>query len=276
GIAVHEIGHTLGLFHTMQRYDRDRFINIVVKNIRRRLLTMLLWPNLLSEFEKLNQSYADVYGLTYDYGSIMHYDELSYSANGRPTMIARDLRYQKTMGSDLISFSDIFMINEHYGCNAKCNKSISAKCANDGYPHPRNCSMCICPSGYGGILCDRRPPGCGKDLFATNRMQKIACKVGTGTSTRIQFSFCNYMITAPEGKKIALEIQSISQGYDQSGCLKGGVEVKAQTDQKLTGYRFCSMKGSLGPIVSNSNRLPVILFNRVGIMNVVVTYRYID
>lgn len=32
-------------------------------------------------------------------------------------MIAVDPRYQKTMGSQLISFSDVYMINEHYECN---------------------------------------------------------------------------------------------------------------------------------------------------------------
>ncbi|KAE9413860.1 hypothetical protein Angca_010267, partial [Angiostrongylus cantonensis] len=275
GSAIHEIGHALGLFHTMERYDRDSFIIILMQNIKRRLLIMLVWPNQRSQFDKLNESYAGVYGLTYDYGSIMHYDELSYSANGRLTMVPIDHWHQKTMGSELISFSDIFMINEHYGCNARCSKATSAKCANEGYPHPRNCSTCICPSGYGGTLCDRRPPGCGEDLVAKNRTQNLIYGLGFGTSTRNQFNFCNYMITAPEGKKIKIEVRSISHGYDEGGCPKGGVEVKAQKDQKLTGYRFCSMKGSRGPIVSNSNRLPVILFNRAGIMNVVITYSFI-
>ncbi|KAE9412371.1 hypothetical protein Angca_003819, partial [Angiostrongylus cantonensis] len=56
------------------------------------------------------------YGLTYDYGSIMHYSEIGGSINGLPTIIAKERYYQKTMGSAIISFSDIYMINEHYGC----------------------------------------------------------------------------------------------------------------------------------------------------------------
>ncbi|KAE9412646.1 hypothetical protein Angca_003791, partial [Angiostrongylus cantonensis] len=66
------------------------------------------------------------------------------------TILAKNPNYQMTMVSEIISFSDIYMINEHYGCNERCNKSTSAKCENEGYPHPRNCSMYICPSGYGG------------------------------------------------------------------------------------------------------------------------------
>ncbi|KAJ1372767.1 Astacin (Peptidase M12A) [Parelaphostrongylus tenuis] len=104
----------------------------------------------IREFNRISESTTDVYGLSYDYGSIMHYVEL------RPTIIAKNEIYQETMGSELLAFSDIYKINEHYECNKICRKSTSAKCANEGFPHPRDCSICICPGGYGGALCDQR------------------------------------------------------------------------------------------------------------------------
>ncbi|KAE9420652.1 hypothetical protein Angca_010258, partial [Angiostrongylus cantonensis] len=266
GSAVHEIGHVLGFFHTMCRYDRDNYIRIAMENVA---------VDVVYDFDKTSVNYSDVYGLTYDYGSVMHYNELSATINQQPTMISLDPHYQKTMGSDLISFSDIFMINEHYGCNAKCNKSTSAKCVNEGFPHPRNCSTCICPSGYGGRLCDRRPPGCGRDLVAIRRKQIVNCSLGYGSDLRDQFHFCNYMISVREGRKIEIDVLSISPGYDKPGCINGGIEIKAQKDQKLTGYRFCSPLGTKGPIVSSSNRMPVILFNKEGTMQTQFTYRYV-
>ncbi|KAE9416758.1 hypothetical protein Angca_010291, partial [Angiostrongylus cantonensis] len=265
--SVHEIGHALGLLHTMSRFDRDNYIQVVKRNID---------PSFLGEFTKFNSTYAEVYGLTYDYGSIMHYDERTYSANNMTTMIATNPFYQKTMGSPIVSFSDIFVVNERYGCNARCNKSTSAKCLNEGFPHPRNCSICICPGGYGGALCDRRPSGCGEDLKATRMKRSLAYRLGSGTGLGDQFNFCNYVIRAPQRKRIEVDVKSISRGYHYSGCIDGGVEIKAQKDQKLTGYRFCSVNGSGGPIVSSSNRLAVILFNRRGVMEATFTYRYIN
>ncbi|KAE9413862.1 hypothetical protein Angca_010269, partial [Angiostrongylus cantonensis] len=266
GAAVHEIGHALGLFHTMQRFDRDNYIKLLVQNID---------PAEMEEFRKLGLGIADVHNLTYDYGSVMHYDQTGCSINQQPTIMATDSRYQKTMGSGIISYSDIFMINEHYQCNARCNKSTSAKCSNDGYPHPRNCSICICPGGYGGVLCDRRPPGCGDDLVATKVEKLIAISFGLGIGLRDQFMFCHYMITAPQGKKVEVHVQSISGGYDEPGCYKGGVEIKSQKDQRLTGVRFCSKRGTGVPVVASSNRLPVIFFNRLGTMEATLKYRYI-
>ncbi|KAE9416756.1 hypothetical protein Angca_010289, partial [Angiostrongylus cantonensis] len=226
--SVHEIGHALGLLHTMSRFDRDNYIQVVIRNIK---------SSFFGEFTKVNPTYAEVYGLTYDYGSIMHYNEKTYSANNMTTMIATNPFYQKTMGSPIVSFSDIFVINERYGCNARCNKSTSAKCLNEGFPHPRNCSICICPGGYGGALCDRRPPGCGKDLEATSMERSLAYRLGFGTGLRDRFDFCNYVIRAPQRKRIEVDVKSISRGYHYSGCIDGGVEIKAQKDQKLTGYR---------------------------------------
>ncbi|VDM59957.1 unnamed protein product [Angiostrongylus costaricensis] len=197
------------------------------------------------EFAKLDRNDADVYGLKYDYGSIMHYGELSCSTNRRPTMIAIDRRYQKTMGSEMISFTDIFMINEHYGCNGETCKHFA-------------------------------PPGCGQYVIAMEKRQTLECRLGFGAGVRDQFGVCNYMIRAPEGRKIEVEVQSVSHGYDYGGCPRGGVEVKAQKNQKLTGYRFCSTKGSEGPIVSKSNPLPVIIFSKVGTIATTVVYRYID
>uniref|UniRef100_A0A0K0D1Y4 ZnMc domain-containing protein n=1 Tax=Angiostrongylus cantonensis TaxID=6313 RepID=A0A0K0D1Y4_ANGCA len=186
GSAIHEIGHVLGLYHTMSRYDRDNYI-------------------------KVNDS--DFYGLTYDYGSIIG------SVNQHPTMIATDANYQKTMGSDLIAFSDIFVVNEHYGCNGL---STSAKCVNEGFPHPRDCSICICPSGYGGALCDQRVVNENEFVLASG----------------ISFRFLHFYDLGKTVLISIVEVVSLSRGYDKPGCPKGGVEIKAQNDQKMTGYRM--------------------------------------
>uniref|UniRef100_A0A158P7N1 Metalloendopeptidase n=1 Tax=Angiostrongylus cantonensis TaxID=6313 RepID=A0A158P7N1_ANGCA len=66
GSAVHEIGHVLGFFHTMCRYDRDSYIKLVTQNINK---------HAIGNFQKISRNCSDVYGMGYDYGSIMHYDE---------------------------------------------------------------------------------------------------------------------------------------------------------------------------------------------------------
>ncbi|XGW10507.1 hypothetical protein V3C99_012194 [Haemonchus contortus] len=62
--AAHEIGHALGLLHTMSRYDRDDYITLNTVNIK---------ADWLKQFNKETPKTNDNYGMTYDYGSIMHY-----------------------------------------------------------------------------------------------------------------------------------------------------------------------------------------------------------
>ena len=64
GIALHEIGHMLGLWHEHTRNDRDNNVIIRWKNIR---------SNKLDNFDKVNKGDEDNLGLPYDYTSIMHY-----------------------------------------------------------------------------------------------------------------------------------------------------------------------------------------------------------
>ncbi|KHJ77063.1 astacin, partial [Oesophagostomum dentatum] len=64
GIAAHEIGHALGFFHTHSRHDRDQFITVYSGNIRH---------DWLDQFNRESTNTNDNYGITYDYGSLMHY-----------------------------------------------------------------------------------------------------------------------------------------------------------------------------------------------------------
>ncbi|KAK6036279.1 astacin, partial [Cooperia oncophora] len=64
GIATHELGHALGLFHTMSRYDRDEFITVVLDNVV---------EGFVDQYVKETNETTTNYGFTYDYGSIMHY-----------------------------------------------------------------------------------------------------------------------------------------------------------------------------------------------------------
>ncbi|KAK6057906.1 astacin [Cooperia oncophora] len=77
----------------------------------------------LSQFNKETTKTNDNYNMTYDYGSIMHYGGTSASFNKKPTMVPFDIDYQQTLGSPFISFIELSMLNEHYGC-----KGLTATC----------------------------------------------------------------------------------------------------------------------------------------------------
>ncbi|HEX3764139.1 MAG TPA: M12 family metallopeptidase [Kofleriaceae bacterium] len=81
GSTIHEIGHTLGLWHEQSRADRDRHVIVNLANVT---------PGKEHNFTKFSDAGADgndgrdVGG--YDLQSIMHYGSFGFSANGLPTI----------------------------------------------------------------------------------------------------------------------------------------------------------------------------------------------
>lgn len=78
GSAIHEIGHTLGLWHEQSREDRNNFITIQTANIR---------PEAIHNFDQHILDGDDLG--SYDFGSIMHYPALAFSKNGLPTIVVK-------------------------------------------------------------------------------------------------------------------------------------------------------------------------------------------
>lgn len=77
--VIHEIGHTVGLFHEQSRNDRDQFISIHIDNIA---------PDSRYNFNLILNEGMSVG--EFDFKSIMLYPEKAFSANGEPTMSRLD------------------------------------------------------------------------------------------------------------------------------------------------------------------------------------------
>ncbi|RCN48530.1 astacin, partial [Ancylostoma caninum] len=136
GGVAHEVGHALGLEHTHIRHDRDDYLIVNWTNVEKEFKEMAQKiPGLKLEvnnsiygctvhriknklqayqqqYKHMTEEENENYGVPYDYGSIMHYG----SSGPNPTMIPKDKNYHRTMGSALISFTDLALVNKHYNC----------------------------------------------------------------------------------------------------------------------------------------------------------------
>ena len=76
GQAVHETGHSIGLWHEQSREDRDHFVRIAFENVEE------------AQRHNFDQHITDGDDVgPYDYGSIMHYPATAFSTNGQPTIV---------------------------------------------------------------------------------------------------------------------------------------------------------------------------------------------
>lgn len=77
GTVIHELMHAVGFLHEQSRFERDHYVKINWKNIKK---------GYSSNFNKAEKDESDAFGVSYDYGSIMHYSKNAFSSNGAPTI----------------------------------------------------------------------------------------------------------------------------------------------------------------------------------------------
>jgi len=107
GVAtiIHETLHTLGFFHEQSRPDRDSYVTIMWENIKK---------GRGGNFGlKTNSRTLDT---PYDYGSVMHYGGKAFTANKKPTIVAKDDPTRKLGQRKGLSALDILKLNKLYGC----------------------------------------------------------------------------------------------------------------------------------------------------------------
>jgi len=104
GTVIHEMGHSIGLYHEQSRTDRDKYIEILWNNIN---------PKMKFNFNKAEGTHS--YNTPYDYDSVMHYPGKAFSRNGGYTIRTRSSSMQKRIGQRSgFSRTDIKQINAMY------------------------------------------------------------------------------------------------------------------------------------------------------------------
>lgn len=106
GTIIHEFIHALGFYHMQSATERDDFVTIVWENIQ---------AGTENNFATYSADTINQFGVTYDYGSVMHYPAVSFSINSEPTIVAKDAVAGANMGQRVgMSDKDIARIRGMY------------------------------------------------------------------------------------------------------------------------------------------------------------------
>jgi len=107
GIAMHELGHAMGMAHEQSRPDRDDYVTIH-------------WENIPASMQNNFVIKSDAgTTLRYDYLSLMHYGTDDFSTSGDPTITTPDGGHDEEIGQRVgLSQSDADQTAEMYGMSA--------------------------------------------------------------------------------------------------------------------------------------------------------------
>ena len=137
GIVAHEIGHALGFFHEQSRTDRETYVTVLPENMVDGV-----------SYNFRIESLAESLGVPYDLSSLMHYGSFSFSRNGMPTIVTKDMVLSGRIGNrEGLSHRDKHLMNLLYNCT--CFNPPT--CLNGGYVD-KYCT-CVCPPGTTGSNC---------------------------------------------------------------------------------------------------------------------------
>ncbi|KAG8309061.1 hypothetical protein J6590_095015 [Homalodisca vitripennis] len=106
GVIMHELLHTLGLYHQQSASNRDQYVQINWQNIK---------EGHKRNFCKFLPSTTSSFGVPYDYSSIMHYSSHAFSRNMQPTITPLKAGVQIGQRFSL-SPGDVAKLNIMYGC----------------------------------------------------------------------------------------------------------------------------------------------------------------
>ncbi|KAI6228978.1 CBR-NAS-36 protein [Aphelenchoides fujianensis] len=201
-------------------------------------------PTYISDFELRGADEITTLGIPYDYGSVMQYASTAFSIDGKSiTLLTKDERYQQTIGQrERPSFYDVAIINRAYCPDACVDDKWVVACSNGGYPHPRQCSKCICPDGLGGNQCrqneEPKNAECGDVLKANSSWQTIEAPPYEEADDGQK---CSWLIRAPKGRRIKIQFEELSFPLLDH-----------------TGPRYCCNKLPSAPLISDGSQVIVI------------------